>query len=257
MGETRVSLKLSGLFFLFMFYVINLSGDAKKLWVPIEIEKQCVMEYKIYEKDSNKLIQKAESVIAKEDKFYKASYAMRSFEKELEVTEIQHIDVKDFSPKKVFIEIKSEKKRLQGKGEFAKGRYAYEYWEDKKEKEKKQVRINTENPIAAGFSLDVFLTAFPFGQKKAGRCTLVMLDGKEIDIDIEVTGEDVIKVEAGRFACYKLRVKFDFPGASLFMKNPPTYWFMKEAPHILVKYEGTRGPFQKDIRKELSSLLIQ
>lgn len=71
-------------------------------------------------------------------------------------------------------------------------------------------------------------------------------------MDVLVEGEDLVKVPAGVFHCWKVRVDFDLKAifkrwywlARVLKTWVPSYyyWFSVEAPHVLVKFEGRFGP---------------
>ena len=71
-------------------------------------------------------------------------------------------------------------------------------------------------------------------------------------MDVMVEGEELVKVPAGVFRCWKVRVDFNLKAIfkrwywlGRLLKNwVPSYyyWFGREAPHVLVKFEGRFGP---------------
>jgi len=71
-------------------------------------------------------------------------------------------------------------------------------------------------------------------------------------MDVLVEGEELVKVPAGVFHCWKVRVDPDLKSifkkwywlARVLKSWVPSYyyWFSQEAPHVLVKFEGRFGP---------------
>lgn len=107
---------------------------------------------------------------------------------------------------------------------------------------KKRKAINLPETIT--FTSDVLailLRGYNFEAPEPFHFYIFSSEAKLFKIQAQVIGTEIVRVPAGEFECYKMKLTLDLGVANLLTKHilPKTYmWFSKDPPHYWVKFEG-------------------
>jgi len=97
-----------------------------------------------------------------------------------------------------------------------------------------------EAPILEFFSILYVLRGFPFNSYKKLFLKFIGNDFK-YPLVIDFIGIEKLNINNNIIECYKLQMGVDFFLGNFFPKV--NFWFSKEKPHYLARFEGGSGPF--------------
>jgi len=116
-------------------------------------------------------------------------------------------------------------------------------------------QISVEATSIAAEMLATQLRLLPETEGRRMRFSLITREGKLVDVEASILGQEMVTVPAGRFECYKIEIDpAGFRGflADLFL--PRIFmWHTVAAPHFWVKYQGPdEGRLTREIVRELT-----
>jgi len=97
-----------------------------------------------------------------------------------------------------------------------------------------------ELPVSDPNALGLELRGFPWGSRDSARLVFIGQNGvQNLSFSLAVEGKEALELGGRVYECWKVQLGLDgFVGAFI----PKTYfWFLAEAPHYLVKFEGLSG----------------
>ena len=111
----------------------------------------------------------------------------------------------------------------------------------------KHLRLEPGKLFAADISLLYLFRNFPFGRGVQWDVLMMDFSRYSITVAAKESGEELVKVPAGEFECYRMEVTVN----ALLIHPKITYWLSKDPPHFLVKHIGKVGPFTRQFITEL------
>lgn len=101
-----------------------------------------------------------------------------------------------------------------------------------------------------------YLRGFPFDKLKSMKVRTLGTDSdNSLQMEIIVTGKEIVKVNGKGIQCYKL--KFGLTGILGALVGKTYLWYSVSSPHYLVRYEGYTWPGSKKRIMELISYCVK
>jgi len=115
-------------------------------------------------------------------------------------------------------------------------------------------QLSVEATSIAAEMLATQLRLLPDTEGHRMRFSLITRDGKLVDMEASILGQEMVTVPAGRFECYKIEIDpSGFRGVLADLFLPRIFmWHTVAAPHFWVKYQGPdEGRLSREIVREL------